>query len=97
MHIAVRGRLDLGDTTELEPGVTATWRDADTLVVGSYIFIVRGVVAFNDVTYFICDGAGAEPMTNEAARSAVDDLVCIRNAGFASLPEYCAFRKNPAH
>jgi hypothetical protein len=64
MHIAVRGRLDLGDTTEIEPGVTITWRDADTLVIESDIFFtVRGVVAFNAVTYFICDCAGDEPMT----------------------------------
>jgi len=41
MHIAVRGRLDLGDATELEPGVTITWRDADTLVIESDIFTVR--------------------------------------------------------
>ena len=97
MHIAVRGRLDLGDATELEPGVTITWRDADTLVIESDIFTVRGVVAFNDVTYFVCDCAGDEPMTDEAARGAVDDLVCVRDAGFASLAEYRAFRSNAAH
>jgi hypothetical protein len=97
MHIAVRGRLDLGDTTELEPGVTITWRDADTLVIDSDIFTVRGVVALNAVTYFVCDYAGDEPMTDEAARDAVDDLVCIRDAGFASLAEYEEFRRNPAH
>jgi hypothetical protein len=93
MHIAVRGRLDLGDTTEIEPGVTITWRDADTLVIESDIFFtVRGVVAFNAVTYFVCDCAGDEP-----ARGAVDDLVCVRDAGFASLAEYEAFRSNAAH